>query len=99
MPTEYQKIMDQVLQKHRNTFAFIADILIVTTGTSEQHLKKAEEVLGTSNEAGARLKLEKMPYEKNRHRMAWLQVFEKDIEPVEVKLQGKTDQLSKAEQP
>ena len=60
MPPEFQKIMNQLLHKIQNTFAFIDDIIVVTKGTYEQHMAKVEEVMKTLDEAGIALKLEKM---------------------------------------
>ena len=40
MPTEFQRIMDLTLTGISNTFAFIDEILIVTHGTEEEHIKK-----------------------------------------------------------
>ena len=47
MPLEFQKIMDKLLHKIRNSFAVIDDILIVTKGTSQQQIEKVEEVMKT----------------------------------------------------
>ena len=59
MPTEGQIIFANVIHKVENTFAIIEDIIIVTKGTREQHMKKMEQVLKTLDEARIRLKLEK----------------------------------------
>ena len=59
MPPEFQKIIDNLLHKTRNTFTFIDDILIVTKKTLQQHIEKVEEVMKTLDEAGIRLKSEK----------------------------------------
>ena len=61
MLTEFQKIMDKVLQKHQNTFALIDNILIVTKGIYELRLKRVEEVLGNSSPS----KIRKLSYRKN----------------------------------
>ena len=37
--------MDKVLHKRTKTFAFIADILIVTKGSREDHLKEVEDTI------------------------------------------------------
>ena len=55
MPPEFQKIVDQLLHKIQNRFAFIDDIPMVTKGTYEQHMAKVE-VMKTLDDAGIRLK-------------------------------------------
>ena len=40
MPTEFQRIMEDILINLQNVFIFIDDILIVTKGTKEEHEKK-----------------------------------------------------------
>ena len=45
MPTEFQRIMDLTLAGITNTFVFIDDILIVTHGTEDEHIKKVKEVM------------------------------------------------------
>ena len=37
MPTEFQKVMDNLLARFREVFVFIDDVLIVTKGTKQQH--------------------------------------------------------------
>ena len=59
MPPEFQKIMDNILHKTKNTFSFINDILIVTKAPKKEHLKKVEEAIKVLDEAGVRLKTEK----------------------------------------
>ena len=45
MPTEFQQIMDTLLQKVDNIFAFIDDVMIVTQGSKAEHMAKVTEVL------------------------------------------------------
>ena len=59
MPPEFQKIKDGILRKTKNTFSFFDDILIVTKGTKESHMKTVEEAIRAVDEAGIRLKLKK----------------------------------------
>ena len=77
MRPEIQKIMDNLLHNIRNTFAFIDDILIVTSGTKQQHMKKVEEVMKTLDEAGIRLKLENCRISPNKNRMARMKIIRK----------------------
>ena len=44
MPTEFQKIMEEILFNIANVYVFIDDILIVTKGTKEEHEEKVREV-------------------------------------------------------
>ena len=51
MPTEFQKVMDNLLAKFREVFVFIDDILIVTKGTKQNHIEKVREILKTLDAA------------------------------------------------
>ena len=62
MLTEFQRIMDLTLAGITNTFAFIDDILIVTHGTEDKHIKKVKEVLKRLDEANIGLKLDKCAF-------------------------------------
>ena len=44
MPTEFQRIMEEILNNIANVHVFIDDILIVTVGTKEEHEEKVREV-------------------------------------------------------
>ena len=59
MPPKFQKIMDIILHSLKSTFVLLDDILIVTKGNTESHMKKVEEVLTVIDQAGIRLKIEK----------------------------------------
>ena len=59
MPTEFQKVIDLILARTKNTFAFIDDVLIVTKSSLEKHLAQVRETLAISNEANIGLKWEK----------------------------------------
>ena len=58
MPTEFQRIMDITLAAVSNTFSFIADNLVVTHGTEEEHIEKVTEVLQRLDEANNNLNLD-----------------------------------------
>ena len=45
MPTEFQRIMEDILINISNVFIFIDDTLIVTKGTKEEHEEKVREVI------------------------------------------------------
>ena len=59
MPPEFQKIMDKILHNVQNTFTFIDDILVVTKGSTKEHITQLEDVMKILDEAGIRLKGEK----------------------------------------
>ena len=44
MPTEFQRIMEEILINIANVYVFIDDILKVTKGTKEEHEEKVREV-------------------------------------------------------
>ena len=56
MPTEVQKAMGNDLSNLPNTYVILDDILIVTTGTKDNHHKAGKRVLGKLNKANVRLK-------------------------------------------
>ena len=45
MPTEFQRIMEEILYNIANVYVFIDDILIVTKGTKEEHEERLEKFL------------------------------------------------------
>ena len=59
MPPEFQKIMDKILHKTKNTFSFIDDILVVTKEKKEENMVTVEETINAMDEAGIRLKIGK----------------------------------------
>ena len=67
MPPEFQKIMDNNLNKSKNTFTSIDDNLIVTIASKEDHVKKNQGILQVLDEAGIRLKQTNC---QNRNRLA-----------------------------
>ena len=93
MPPEFQKIMDQILHKTKNTFTFIDDILIVTKGTKEEHLKQVEDVIKVLDEPKVRLKLEKCQIAKKNTEWLGYKPSEEGIKPIEEKVQAITDKL------
>ena len=50
MPPEFQKIMDRILHETTNTFSFIDDILIVTKGSKEEHIRTEEAAINELKE-------------------------------------------------
>ena len=56
MPTEFQKVMNNLLARFREVFVFNDDVLIVTKGTKQQHSDKVREILKAFDEAELHLK-------------------------------------------
>ena len=59
MPTEFRNLMDLTLANTSSVFVYIDDILIVTKGTTQEHVYKVREVLRILDEANLQLKPEK----------------------------------------
>ena len=93
MPPEFQKIMDTILHNTKNTFSFIDNILIVTKGTKEDHMKTVEAAVQAMNEAGVRLKAEKCQLAKSETEWLGYQSSADGLKPVDDKVQAKTDKL------
>ena len=62
MPTEFQLAMDRTLRDLEGVFAFIDDVLIVTKGTEEDHMRKVHKVLERMDKVGMAIKLEKCKF-------------------------------------
>ena len=93
MPPEFQKIMDNNLHELNNTFTFIDDILIVTKGTKDDHLKKVEETIKVLDEAGVRLKIEKCMIAKRETEWLGYILSAEGIKPINEKVQAITEKL------
>ena len=76
MPTEFQRIMEDILINISNVFIFIDDILLVTKGTKEEHEEKVREVFRKLDSRKLQLKEEKCN-SKKRNGLAWIQNFRK----------------------
>ena len=93
MPTEFQRIMDLTLTGISNTFAFIDDILIVTHGNEEEHIKKVIEVLRRLDEANVNLKLDKCTFAADNIEWVGYKLSQQRVAPVNSKVQGISDRL------
>ena len=93
MPTEFQRAMDTVLANEKNVFIFIDDILIVTKGSKEEHLKRVSEILYKLDQAHVRLKLEKCQFAKNETHWLGYKLTQSGIQPENSKVQGITERL------
>ena len=65
MPTEFQKVMDNLLARFREVFVFNDDILIVTKGTKSEHLTKVREILNVLDLANLQIKADKCNLAQN----------------------------------
>ena len=93
MPTEFQRIRDLTLTGISNTFAFIDDILIVTHGTEEEHIKKVIEVLRRLDKANVNLKLDKCTFAADNIEWVGYKLSQQGVSPVNSKVQGISDRL------
>ena len=88
IPTEFQRIMEDILINIPNVFIFIDDILIVTKGTKEEHEEKVREVIRKLDSRMLQLKEEKCNIAKNEKDWLGFRVSEKGIKPLNEKVQG-----------
>ena len=51
----FQKTMDDLLPKSKNTLTFIDEIFMVTKGSKEEHMNKMEEAIKVMNDTVIRL--------------------------------------------
>ena len=93
MPTEFQKVMDNLLAKFREVFVFIDDILIVTRGTKQNHSDKVREILKTLDEAKLQLKAGKCKIANQETEWLGFKMTSQGISPVNSKVQGITEEL------
>ena len=93
MPTEFQKVMDNLLAKFREVFVFIEDILIVTKGTKQNHLDIMREILKTIDEAKLQLKAGKCKIARQETEWLSFKMTSQGISPINSKVQGITEKL------
>ena len=86
MPTEFQKVMDDLLAKFREVFVFMDDILIVTKGTKQDHIEKVREILKTLDAAELQLKAEKCNVAKQEIEWLGFKLTSHGISPVNSKV-------------
>ena len=65
MPAEFQKAMDYTLIGLQNTYCFLDDIIIVSTGTETDHLAFVTKCLKKLDEDNLRINLQKCHFAKN----------------------------------
>ena len=93
IPTEFQKVMDNLLARFREVFVFIDDILIVTKGTKSEHLTKVREILNVLDSANLQIKADKCKIAQNQIEWLGFKLTSSVVTPVNTKVQGITDRL------
>ena len=88
MPTEFLKIMDLTLAVITNTFPFIDDILIVTHGTEEEHIKKVKEVLKRLDDANINPRLDKCTFAVKNIEWVGYNLSQQGVALINNKVQG-----------
>ena len=63
MPAEFQKAIDPTLNKERDIFAFLDDILIISHGTKEDHMNKLKRIVDKLDAENKAISLEKSKLE------------------------------------
>ena len=81
-PTEFQKVMDNLVAKFRKVFVFLDDILIVTKGTKKGHLDKVREILKSLDAAKLQLKAGKCNFAKNEIDWMGYKLANQGISPI-----------------
>ena len=93
MPTEFQKLMDLTLANINIVFVYIDDILIVTSGTKQQHMNKVREVLKILHDANLQLKAEKCLLAQECIEWLGYKLTRTGISPANAKSQGTSERL------
>ena len=85
MPAEFQKPMDYTLVGLTNTYCFLDDIIVVSKGSKESHIKYVYKCLQKLDADNLRIKLSKCHFAK--HQINWLGfTFSKNgVKPIESK--------------
>ena len=88
MPTEFQRIMEEILINITNVYIFIDDILIVTKGTKEEHEEKVREVFKKLDSRKLQLREDKCKIAKNEIEWLGFDISEKGVQPHNEKIQA-----------
>ena len=85
MPAEFQKAMDYPLVGLNNTYCFLDDIIVVSKGIKESHMKYVYKCFKNLDADNLRINLSKCHFEK--HQINWLGfTFSKNgVKPIELK--------------
>ena len=85
MPAEFQKAMDYTLVGLPNTYCFLDDIIIVSTGTETDHLAYVTKCLKKLDEDNLRLNLQKCHFAKTEIDWLGYKFTQTRISPLESK--------------
>ena len=91
MPTEFQRVIDKVLEKEKDAFSFIDDILVCTVGTREDHLKAVERTCKRLDEVNGRLSGPKCIIGRKKVEWVGYELDQQGIKPISSKVQGITE--------
>ena len=91
MPTEFQKVLDNLLARFREVFVFIDDISSVTKGTKQEHLDKMREILKVIDDAELQLKAGKCKIAKQEIEWLGFKMTSSGISPINSKVQRITE--------
>ena len=85
MPAAFQKVMDYTLVGLQNTYCFLDDIIVVSRGSKEEHLKLVYKCLKKLDEDYLRINLSKCHFAKTK--IEWLghKFTQSGIAPLESK--------------
>ena len=85
MPAEFQKAMDYTLIGLQNTYCFLDDIIIVSTGTEADHLAYVFKCLKKLDDDNLRINLQKCHFAKTEIEWLGYKFTQTGISPLESK--------------
>ena len=85
MPAEFQKAMDYTLVGLSNTYCSLDDIIVVSKGTKESHLKYVYKCLQKLDADNLRIKLSKCHFAKHQKNWLGFTFPQNGVKPVESK--------------
>ena len=85
MPAEFQKAMDYTVVGLQNTYCFLDDIIIVSTGTETDHLAYVTNCLKKLDEDNLRVNLQKCHFAKTEIEWLGYKFTRTGISPLESK--------------
>ena len=85
MPADFQKAIDYSLIGLQNTYCFLDDIIIVSTGTEADHLAYVFKCLKKLNEDILRINLQKCHFAKTKSEWLGYKITQTGISPLESK--------------
>ena len=91
MPAEFQKAANCTLACFTNTFCFLDDILIVSTGRIEDHLDFVQKCLKKLDQENLQINLAKCHFAKDKNQWLGHIINETEIKP----FSKKTDAIEK----